>query len=664
MGVLTQNFIAGLLKKFVKNIEDTQVKSSLWSGYIILNDIELNVDAVREQLFGALPFCLDLVCVKVDTVKVTIPWSKIRTDSVTVEVGDVEATLEWHAPGDEASSEFFAKRRMHWGEFAESMASNCNPSKENRIVKVVDGLAVSVNSAKVTLLRQEAEILTLDATGIYFGPEQRKLRVPEKPGMPHPTKYKQARRFNPRLQRTSVSQRLSVRHAELKAFDGLSAKVGTIVMALEKVIPSNGQMCCPFLLGMNIWLSVASAEVHATNGASLGRLLGLLDEFTDAEKMRADANAERVDAKTPIMALDDFLASPDSADKAAPGTPPPKDGVHKRFGEGTFMLLRGQMAEEAFIELEAEEVADPRTSTRSFADSEDDDVGHLGSEMPQAGGKFDALGTHMGILFVLAAEMISIEVPSARLVVPDVSLQLHIANPLEQHMSDCYVALFGSVTSPGKSHMAGSLSVGYGTNVQAGEDIAVSFDRPSASKASRESVASSAESGHGLHDVPILLSWETVPHSVDLLGGGLGVVLDLKHARVKMSQEEVMTLATFGKDLVAAKTAFACTRPSTGLVGNPVPFKVRISDFELAEASSNFDKWAQGRFPIFTSIRRMEVRTIGPSLVGAMRSTLGSVVLHRGIAGSHHRERRGSDDNAYADFWEKFLEPSPPPKWE
>jgi hypothetical protein len=93
--------VAPYLDKYIKDLNRDHVTVSILSGNVVLHDLELRRNALREL---KLPVCVKRGVIRKLTVY--IPWARMRSDRLRVEIDGIDITVHpkraaTYAPGEE-----------------------------------------------------------------------------------------------------------------------------------------------------------------------------------------------------------------------------------------------------------------------------------------------------------------------------------------------------------------------------------------------------------------------------------------------------------------------------------------------------------------------------------------------------------------------------------
>lgn len=82
------NIVASYLGKYFANLDKNQVKVSMWQGNVVLHDLILKENALR-----SLELPISIKHGVIGLLQVIIPWTRLRSESIRVELSDIDITV-------------------------------------------------------------------------------------------------------------------------------------------------------------------------------------------------------------------------------------------------------------------------------------------------------------------------------------------------------------------------------------------------------------------------------------------------------------------------------------------------------------------------------------------------------------------------------------------
>ncbi|CBY12474.1 unnamed protein product [Oikopleura dioica] len=83
------SFLTSYLKRFIRNLTSDDLKLSIWSGEIVLANLEMRLDVLESEF--SLPFSLDSG--HINELRINIPWMALGSESVKVSISSIELSV-------------------------------------------------------------------------------------------------------------------------------------------------------------------------------------------------------------------------------------------------------------------------------------------------------------------------------------------------------------------------------------------------------------------------------------------------------------------------------------------------------------------------------------------------------------------------------------------
>ncbi|XP_071482656.1 intermembrane lipid transfer protein VPS13B-like [Diadema antillarum] len=83
-------FLLGYVDKYIKNLKPEDLQLSLWGGDLVLNNLELRLDALERDLNLPLTFVSGII----HELRIHVPWTKIGYEPVEISINTIECTLK------------------------------------------------------------------------------------------------------------------------------------------------------------------------------------------------------------------------------------------------------------------------------------------------------------------------------------------------------------------------------------------------------------------------------------------------------------------------------------------------------------------------------------------------------------------------------------------
>ena len=94
------DIILKFAKKYIKNINASELKLSLWGGAVTLNNIDLRVDVLQEEL--DTPFIFERIFIQ--ELKVNIPWASLGYQPANIFIRNAQIVLLAASPNSTRDS--------------------------------------------------------------------------------------------------------------------------------------------------------------------------------------------------------------------------------------------------------------------------------------------------------------------------------------------------------------------------------------------------------------------------------------------------------------------------------------------------------------------------------------------------------------------------------
>lgn len=83
-------FLLGYVDKYIKNIKPEDLRLSLWGGDLVLNNLELRLDALERDLNLPLSFVSGFI----HELRIHVPWTRIGYEPVEITINTIECTVK------------------------------------------------------------------------------------------------------------------------------------------------------------------------------------------------------------------------------------------------------------------------------------------------------------------------------------------------------------------------------------------------------------------------------------------------------------------------------------------------------------------------------------------------------------------------------------------
>ncbi|XP_063958387.1 intermembrane lipid transfer protein VPS13B-like [Lytechinus pictus] len=96
-------FLLGYVDKYIKNLKPEDLRLSLWGGDLVLNNLELRLDALERDLNLPLSFVSGFI----HELRIHVPWTRIGYEPVEISINTIECTVKLcdaEADGNESVS--------------------------------------------------------------------------------------------------------------------------------------------------------------------------------------------------------------------------------------------------------------------------------------------------------------------------------------------------------------------------------------------------------------------------------------------------------------------------------------------------------------------------------------------------------------------------------
>lgn len=86
--------LANYLNKYIKDLRADDLQLSLWKGEVVLNNLELRLDAIEHDL--GLPFTF--VSGNIQELRIKVPWTRLTAEPVVIKVNTMECVMQLGTP--------------------------------------------------------------------------------------------------------------------------------------------------------------------------------------------------------------------------------------------------------------------------------------------------------------------------------------------------------------------------------------------------------------------------------------------------------------------------------------------------------------------------------------------------------------------------------------
>jgi hypothetical protein len=181
------SIILAVARKYINNVNASDLRLSLWGGAVTLNNVELRVEVLQEEL-GCGPFTFKRVFIQ--ELKLNIPWASLRYQPAKVRVRNAEVVL-WAGDADAVAAAAAVAAagstsgRGAAGADSAASAADATPSREDpqELDQTQQGWAESLVSQALANLVADINGLTIRVEMLQAAGEQPTGAV--EPGTPH-----------------------------------------------------------------------------------------------------------------------------------------------------------------------------------------------------------------------------------------------------------------------------------------------------------------------------------------------------------------------------------------------------------------------------------------------------------------------------------------------
>ena len=86
--------LANYLNKYIKDLRADDLQLSLWKGEVVLNNLDLRLDAIEHDL--GLPFTF--VSGNIQELRIKVPWTRLTAEPVVIKVNTMECVVQLSTP--------------------------------------------------------------------------------------------------------------------------------------------------------------------------------------------------------------------------------------------------------------------------------------------------------------------------------------------------------------------------------------------------------------------------------------------------------------------------------------------------------------------------------------------------------------------------------------
>ena len=133
-------FLLGYVDKYIKNLKPEDLRLSLWGGDLVLNNLELRLDALEKDLNLPLSFVSGFI----HELCIHVPWTRIGYEPVEISINTIECTLKLRDGGVDDNDSVSSKSSTSTNKSKGESGSKAKPKEAIQDASLSPGYVTSL----------------------------------------------------------------------------------------------------------------------------------------------------------------------------------------------------------------------------------------------------------------------------------------------------------------------------------------------------------------------------------------------------------------------------------------------------------------------------------------------------------------------------------------